>query len=57
MGSNPGTSEPEMENLRLDDLATDPAYVKFRKDAGIAVSKRFELSCKSLQGDFTRLGD
>jgi hypothetical protein len=46
-----------MENLRLDDLATDPAYVKFRKDAGIAVSKRFELSCKSLQRDFTRLGD
>jgi hypothetical protein len=31
LGSNPGASQREMDKFGLDELATDPTYVKIRK--------------------------
>jgi hypothetical protein len=36
--------ETARDKLGLDNLATDLAYVNFRKHACIAVSRRFQLS-------------
>lgn len=42
LGSNPDTSQPEMEKLDLNNLATDPPHVSVRKGAGTAINRRLE---------------
>jgi hypothetical protein len=57
-GSDPRASPPYMERSGLGDLANDPAHVNIRKKLQLQQQvDGFDLSYKSLQQNFTRLGD
>ena len=57
-GSDPRASPPDTERSGLDDLANDSAHVNIRKKLQLQQQvDGFDLSYKSLQQNFTRLGD